>query len=135
MYVHLFCKLFVGKMLNEYEALTKFYNKLTAVFHDKSYLSHFVPAGIILVNDVHHMSDLPDNDRAICLLKNISTPLERNEKQNFYKMLEIMQEHGNLHAQQLADNMKAFVTGMDTLVIIKSTKAVATSSEGIYKNK
>ena len=56
------------------------------------------------------MSKLPDNDRAMRLLKNISAPLECGEKQSFYKMLEIMQTHGKHHAQQLAENIIAVVT-------------------------
>ena len=79
------------------------------MFHDKSYLPYFVPAGILLLNDVHHFSSLPDNDRAMCLLKNISAPLECGETQSFYKMLEIMYVHGNLHAQQLAESINKFV--------------------------
>ena len=114
----------------EYEALIKFYNKLTAVFHDKNYLSHFVPAGIISLNDVHHMSNLPDSDRAMCLLKKISGSLEYSEKRNFYTMLDIMQEHGNLCAQQLAENMKAFIEGVEP-VVIENTEVVVTSVEGM----
>ena len=114
----------------EYEALIKFYNKLTAVFHDKNYLSHFVPAGIISLNDVHHMSNLPDSDRAMCLLKKISGSLEYSEKRNFYTMLDIMQGHGNLCAQQLAENMKAFIEGVEP-VVIENTEVVVTSVEGM----
>ena len=40
-------------------------------------------------------------------------------------MLEIMQEHGKPHAQQLAENMKAFVT-------IENTKVAVTLVEGKY---
>ena len=80
------------------------------------------------------MSTLPDNDKAICILNNISASLESDEKQSFYKMLEIMKEHGNLHAQQLAENMKAFVSGVDPVVIVENTEAVVMSIEGIYIN-
>ena len=123
---------YVEKKLIEYQALIKFYSKLTTVFHDKAYLSHFVSAGVISINDVHDMSSLPDNDRAMSLLKNISAPLEFGKKQNFHRMLEIMQEHGNLHAQQLAENMKAFVRGVEPVVIVENTGAVVTSAEGTY---
>lgn len=57
------------------------------------------------------MSNLPDDERAVHLLKNISAPLECGEKQNFYKMLEIMQTHGSSFAQQLAENIIAFIRG------------------------
>ena len=81
------------------------------MFHDKNYLAHFVSAGIISPNDVDDMFKLPSNDRAVSLLKNISAALQCGEKQSFYKMLEIMQAHGNLPAQQLADHIKVFVRG------------------------
>ena len=116
----------------EYSAFIQFYDKLTVVFHDKNYLSHFVPAGIISPNDVHHMSNLPDNDRAMCLLKKISAPLECSEKQSFYKMLEIMRDHGNLFAKQLAENMLLLVRGVNP-VVRNETSSVAIEGIYIYK--
>ena len=115
----------------EFNAFIQFYSKLTTVFHDKNYLIHFVPAGIISPNDVHHMSKMSDNDRAASLLKNISAPLECGEKQTFYKMLEIMQAHGNLFAQQLVRNIKMVVRGVDPAVI-STDKQVAIPNEGTY---
>ena len=112
---------YVDKESVECNAFIKFFSKLTTVFHDKNYLVHFVPAGIISPNDVHNMSNLSDNDRAMCLLKNISASLECGEKQSFYVMLEIMQAHGNLLAQQLADCIKVFVRGVDPAVISAGT--------------
>ena len=52
----------------------------------------------------------------MCLLENISAPLENGEKQNFYKMLKILQAHGNPQAQQLAEGIKASVRREDTVV-------------------
>ena len=114
----------------EHRAFTQFYSKLITVFHDKSYLVHFVPAGIILPNDVDEMSILSNSDRAVRLLKNISAPLECGEKQGFYKMLDILQAHGNLHAKQLAESIKAFVRGVDPVVRSDNTRAIAISIEG-----
>ena len=113
----------------ECNTFIQFYSKLTTVFHDKNYLAHFVTAGIISPNDVHDMSKLPDNDRAMSLLKNISGPLEYGEKQGFYKMLEIMQAHGNLFAQQLAGNINMLVRGVDPAVI-STGKQVVIPTEG-----
>ena len=74
---------------------------------------------------------MADDDRATSLLKHISAPLECGEKQSFYKMLEIMQVHGNLHAQQLGENIKAFVRG-DLAVVSKDNRAkVAIPAEGM----
>lgn len=105
----------------EYKAFIKFFSRLSTVFHDKNYLAHFVSAGIISPNDVDDLSKLPSNDRAMSLLKNISASLEFGEKQSFYKMLDIMQAHGNLPAQQLADHMKVFVRGGDPAVVSMDT--------------
>ena len=116
----------------EYKAFINFYSKLTTVFHDKSYLAHFVSAGMISPNNVDDMSKLPNNDRAMVLLKNISASLEFGEKQSFYKMLEIMQARGNLLAQQLADHIKVFVRGGNPAVAMDTT--VTTLTEGTYIN-
>ena len=113
----------------EYNAIIEFYSRLTAVFHDKSYLFHFVFAGIIRPDDANQMDSLSDIDRAICLLSNISAPLECGEKQNFYKMLEILQAHDNIHAQQLAEDINTCVRGQDPIVKSKST-GTATVTEG-----
>ena len=106
----------------EYKAFIKFISRLSTVFHDKNYLAHFVSAGIISPNDVDDLSKLSNNERAMVLLRNISASLEFGEKQSFYKMLEIMQAHGNLFAQQLADHIKVFVRGEDPAVVSMSTE-------------
>ena len=118
----------------EYEAFVQFYSKLIAVFHDKSYIPHFVPTKIISPNDVDQVSNLSDSDRAICLLKNISAPLKCGEKQNFYYMLEVIQVYGNLQAQELAENITAFVKRMDkneNMIKIDKNENIPTLAEGI----
>ena len=114
----------------EHRAFTQFYSKLITVFHDKGYLVHFVPAGIISPNDVDEMSILSNSDRAVRLLKNISAPLECGEKQGFYKMLDILQAHGNLNAKQLVESIKAFIKGVHSVVRGENTGTVAASIEG-----
>ena len=110
----------------EYKAFVNFYSKLRTVFHDRNYTVHFVSAGIISPKDVDDMYMLSDNDRAKSLLKNISASLQCGEKQGFYKMLEILQVHGNFSAQQLADDIKVFVRGEDPAV------AEVVPNEGTY---
>ena len=110
--------------------MISFYDKLVTVFHDKNYLFHFIPAGIVPQDDVLHMYSLSDIDRAMCLLNNVSAPLECGEKQNFYKMLEIMQTHGNVHTQELVEDIKASVREKDPLVKSKTTGTDSTVSEG-----
>ena len=113
----------------EYEAFTQFHNEFTKVLHDKSYIPHFVSARIISLNDVHHTSNLPDNERALYILKNISDPLESSEKQNFYTMLEVMKDHGNCDAQKLVEDIKTLIASKDYKT--ESTGATAASTEGI----
>ena len=114
----------------EYNALINFYGKLAAVFHDKNYLFHFIPAGIVPQDDVLHMYSLSDVDRAMCLLNNVSVPLECGEKQNFYKMLEIMQTNGNVHTQQLVEDIRASVRGEDPVVKSKTIGSATTVNKG-----
>ena len=133
--LHLFpCKFsllfYVGETSVEYNTFIQFYDKLTTVFHDKNYLFHFVLAGIVAQDDVVHMCSLSDIDRAMCLLSNVSAPLECGEKQNFYKMLEIMQTNGNVHTQQLVEDIKASVREKDPLVKSKTIGTDSTVSEG-----
>ena len=113
----------------EHEAFVQFYDKLTKVFHNKSYISEFASNKIIQLSDVHHISNLPDNDRAMCILKKILDPLESNETQNFYKMLKVMQGHNNPHVEKLVEDIKAFIS-MDSC--IKSTETASAQAEGMY---
>ena len=114
----------------EYNTLINFYGKLATEFHDINYLFHFIPAGIVPREDVLHMNSLSDIDRAMCLLNNVSAPFECGEKQNFYKMLEIMQTHGNVHTQQLVEDIKASVRGQDPVVKSKTIGSAKTVNEG-----
>ena len=114
----------------EYEAFIQFHNEFTKVLHDKSYIPHLVSARIISLNDVHHTSNLPDNERAVCILKIISDPLESGESQNFYRMLEVIQDHGNYDAQKLVEDVKTLIASKD--YNIRSTEAAAAApTEGI----
>ena len=123
-----FCFNVEKQPLIEYEAFIQFYNELITVFQDRSYLAHFVPTKIISPSDAHYMYSLPDYERAMCLLKNISAPLEYGEKQSFDKMLEIMRIHGKPYAQQLVGNMKEFII-TNANASSDSAEAIATPNE------
>ena len=114
----------------EHSALIDFYGKLATVFHDKKYLFHFVSAGIIPSDNADQMYNLPDIDRAVCLLNSVLTPIECGEKQNFYKMLEIIEDHGNIHTKQLAEGIKASVRREDPVIKSKTTGTATTVSKG-----
>ena len=93
----------------------KFYSRLTTVFRNKDYLPHLVTAKIVVPDSVHYLSSLSNRDRAMRLLEYISDSLEGGEKEYFYRMLEIMQDQGNIHAQNVAEEInKALVSGVDS---------------------
>jgi len=49
-------------------------------------------------------------------------------------MLEIMQVYGNLHAKQLAESIKAFIKGVEPVIICENIRTVATLLEGTQIN-
>ena len=95
----------------------KFYSKLTIVFRNKDYLPYLVTAGIVPPDNIHYLSSLSNRDRPMRILEYISDSLDGGDKQSFYEMLEIMKDHGNNHAQNLAEEInKAVVSGVDLAV-------------------
>ena len=119
--------------LVEHKVFIKFYSKLTTVFRNKDYLPHLVTAKIVSPDSVHHLSNLSNRDRAMRLLEYISDALDGGEKGCFYGMLQIMQEHGNLHAQNVAVEInKALVSGVDSIARTYSLGSIArTKSDSI----
>ena len=100
----------------EYRVFIMFYSKLTTVFRNKDYLPYLVSAGIVSPDSIHHMSSMSTRDRVMRLLEFVSDSLEGGEKSCFYRMLDIMQEHGNLHAQNLAEEInKTIASGVDSV--------------------
>ena len=108
--------IFYLEELVEYRVFIKFYSRLTTVFRNKDYLPHLVTAGIVAPDSVHYLSSLSNRDRAMHLLEYISDSLEGGEKECFCRMLEIMHNQGNLHAQNVAEEInKAIVSGADSI--------------------
>ena len=110
-----------------------FYSKLTVVFRSKDYLPHLVTAGIVSPDSVHHLSNMSNRDRAMRVLEYISDSLDGGEKECFYRMLKILEDHGNLHAQNLAEDInKVLVSGMDSVAKINNMRSIArTKSDSI----
>ena len=62
------------------------------------------------------------------ILEYISDSLDDGDKQSFYEMLEIMKDHGNSHAQNLAEEInKAVISGVDAIAKINSFGSVAST--------
>ena len=124
--------------LMEYKVLIKFFSKLTTVFYDKDYLPHLVTARIITPDSHHQLFSLSSRDRAMRVLEYISYSLAGGEKSCFYKMLGIMTEQGNLHAQNLAEEIKkAIVSGVAktySLGSIAKTKSDSIGSTASFRS-
>ena len=116
----------------EYRVFIKFYSRLTTILRDKDYLPHLVTAGIVAPDSVHHLSSLSNRDRAMRLLEYISDSLDGGEKGCFYGMLDIMQEHGNLHAQSVAKEINKVISGVGSVAKTYSLESIArTKSDSI----
>ena len=102
------------------------------MFQNKNYLPHFVSEDMISLDDLHDMYNLSDDDRAMCILKVISTPLRDGGNQPFYKMLEVMRINGNPDAQQLSEDINAFVKGVSPVVVSDTTKTTTVPATGKY---
>lgn len=127
--VYKFC-FYVEKKSVEYEAFIQFHNDLNKVLRDKSYIPHFVSAKVISLSDVHHTSNLPDNERALKILKKTSGLLECGENQNFYRILKVLQDHDNPYAQKLVEDIKVFIERKDPST--RNTGTAATPTKGSY---
>lgn len=117
--------------LLEKTVLIKFFSKLTTVFHDKDYLPHLVTARIVSTDNVHHLSSMSHRDRGMRVLEYVSDSLDGGHKECFYKMLEIMRNHGNSFAQNLAEEItKTIDSGVDCVAKISSLSWTKSGSMG-----
>jgi len=98
-------------LLMEREAFITYYSDLTQVFRTNTFAAHFVSARIITMTDHDEICSLSPTSGGIRLLRNVSAPLETGDTRNFYKMLDIMQNHGNNHARTLVGSMQSFIRG------------------------
>jgi len=98
-------------LLMEYEAFVTYYPDLTQVFRTNTLAAHFVSARIITMTDHDEICSLSPTYGGLRLLRNVSAPLETGNTRNFYKMLDIMQNHGNSHAKTLVRSIQSFIHG------------------------
>ena len=118
----------------EHGMFVKFYSKLTVVFRNKDYLPYLVTAGIVPPDNIHYLSSLSNRDRPMRILEYISDSLDGGDTQCFYDMLEIMKGHGNNHAQDLAEEVKAVISGVDSLTKIISLGSVTSLRSGSVRS-
>ena len=124
---------YIEKESVEYSVFVKFYSKLTTVLCDKEYLPHLVTAELVSPDNVHHLSNMSNRDRAMRILEYISNSLCGDDTQCFYIMLKIMEDHGTFHGKSLAkDITKAIASGEKRITKISSLGSTAsTKSDSI----
>jgi len=89
----------------------QYYSKLTSILQ-VDLCPHFVTSNIITISDQDEIIKTATTSRkaaVIMLLNTISLPLSTGYTTSFYKMLEIIQQHGNDAAQYLAGEILAKV--------------------------
>ena len=95
----------------EYDVFIQHYSKLISILQ-VDLTPHFVTAKIITLSDedeITKASTISHRAAMKMLLKPVSLSLETGYTTSFYKMLEIIQQHGNDAAQHLAGEMLAEV--------------------------
>jgi len=95
----------------EYEVFIQYYSKLTSILQ-VDLTPHFVTVKIITLSDEDEITKASATSHRAAmkmLLKPVSSSLEAGYTTSFYKMLEIIQQHGNDAAQHLAGEILAEV--------------------------
>ena len=96
----------------EYDVFITYYSDLTQVFRVDNILNfagRFLSARIITRSEYDEIYSLSPTDGSIRLLRSIAGPLEIGNTEHFYKMLEIMQNHGNIHAKTLSEKIQLLI--------------------------
>ena len=94
----------VGTQAIEYKVFIQYYSKLTSILQ-VDLTPHFVTAEIITLSDEDEITKASTTSHRAAmkmLLKPVSSSLETGYTTSFYKMLEIMQQHGNDATQHLS---------------------------------
>jgi len=107
--ISLYCP--TGAQPKEYKAFIQYYSKLTSILQ-VDLTPHFITAKIITLSDEDEITKASTTSHRTAmkmLLKPVSSSLETGYTTSFYKMLEIIQQHGNDAAQHLAGEILAEV--------------------------
>jgi len=112
----------------EYDVFIQYYSRLTSILQ-VDLTPHFVTAKIITLSDEDEITKTSTaSHRAAMkmLLKPVSSSLETGYTTSFYKMLEIIQQHGIDAAQHLAGEILAEVKSPE----VKKSDGKESSSHG-----
>ena len=103
----------------EHELFLAHYPELCKAITDvENLLPYFVKEDIISV-DIHQEinAKFTLNKKAEALMSYISGPLESGNTEKFYKMLKIMEEHGNQATEALAKRIRSKISKYNNSVL------------------
>jgi len=97
----------IGRKCREHTVFIKYYSDLINTLRNTDLTQYFVTESVITVCDSEEITfaSSPSVKSAI-LLRKISAPLEANLTSSFYKMLDIMAEHGNATTKELSAKIR-----------------------------
>ena len=96
----------IGNEVPEYRVFTSHYSDLVNTLSSANLSEYFVSESIITIADNHTIySKTNPREKAVFLLKPIAAALQSGFTPSFYKMLTIMENHGNESVRLLADKI------------------------------
>jgi len=105
-----------GSLCVEFKVFIEYYSKLVDIMETKSVLKYFVEERVILPLEADTITMTTSSKRATeLLLMKISAPLQAGFKDctdNFYKLLDIMKQHGNIAAIELCGGIEKALVEM-----------------------
>ena len=102
------------------EVFTKYYSSLTSVLPIKSITSHLISAEMISFEDEEVIQQMTrSSEGSFLVLKKIASSLKVGQTKSFDKLLLIMEEHGGMSCNELANQMRGELTQNTTGILIK----------------
>ena len=91
----------------EHSLFKAYFDKLTFTLDIDNLLPHFIAKGIITIEDCDEIRSKPRVSQQVhLLLKRIEGPLKKDDKDNFYILLDVMDTYGNRSTKKLAARMQ-----------------------------
>ncbi|XP_065895596.1 uncharacterized protein [Dysidea avara] len=111
------------------EVFTKYYASLSSVLPIKSITSHFISAGVISFEDEEVIQQMSSSlARSTLVLRKIASSLQAGQTKSFDKLLFIMEEHGGMPCDDLANQMRVELVQDMAGRIPKAVYNIATQS-------
>ena len=101
------------------EVFTKYYASLTSVLPIKNITSHLISAGMISFEDEEVIQQMTRSSEGSSLvLRKIASSLKVGQTKSFDKLLLIVEEHGGVSCNELANQMRGELTQNTTGILI-----------------